>query len=127
LVLMQALPALHECDLEGFGRAIAELQRVIGDYFAPVQGGRRFTSPNVAEVLAWLEHEGVTCVGQSSWGPTGFAILGNETQARRLARIAESRWGAGGALRFMACSARNRGGDIEVAHSAQSATRARQM
>jgi beta-RFAP synthase len=117
LVLMQALPALHERDLEGFSRAIAELQRVIGDYFAPVQGGRRFTSPNVAEVLAWLEHEGVVCVGQSSWGPTGFAILGNEAQARRLARIGESRWGPGGALRFMVFSARNRGGDVEVAHT----------
>jgi beta-RFAP synthase len=117
LVLMQALPALHEHDFEGFGRAIAELQRVIGDYFAPVQGGRRFTSPNVAEVLAWLEHEGVTCVGQSSWGPTGFAILGTEAQARQLARIAESRWGTGGALRFMVCSARNRGGDVEATQS----------
>jgi beta-RFAP synthase len=125
LVLMQALPALHEHDLDGFGRAIAELQRVTGDYFAPVQGGRRFTSPNVAEVLAWLEHEGIVCVGQSSWGPTGFAIVGTEAQARRLARIAESRWGPGGALRFMVCAARNRGGDVEVAHPAQSATRAR--
>jgi beta-RFAP synthase len=120
LVLMQALPALHERDLEGFGGAIAELQRVIGDYFAPVQGGRRFTSPNVAEVLAWLEHEGVTCVGQSSWGPTGFAILGTETETRRLARIAESRWGGSAALRFMVCSARNRGGDVEVAHTVRS-------
>jgi beta-RFAP synthase len=120
LVLMQALPALHERDLEGFGRAIAELQRVTGDYFAPVQGGRRFTSPNVAEVLAWLEHEGIVCVGQSSWGPTGFAIVGTEVEARRLARIAESRWGPGGALRFMVCSARNRGSDVEVAHTVRS-------
>src|SRR5262249_10561134 len=74
LVLMAALPALAAQDAETFGRAISEMQRVMGDYFAPAQGGR-FLSPRVAEALAWLEAAGVSGVGQSSWGPTGFALV----------------------------------------------------
>jgi beta-RFAP synthase len=111
LMLMQGLPALLEGELDAFGRAIGELQRVIGDYFAPAQGAR-FTSTHVAEVLEWLQSQGLTGVGQSSWGPTGFAIVGSESRARELARAAQARWGGSGPLRFMVCSARNHGGEI---------------
>ena len=76
-MLMQALPALVERDIEGFGDAIGELQRITGDYFSPAQGGR-FSSRAVAEALAWLESQGIAGVGQSSWGPTGFAIMAGE-------------------------------------------------
>ena len=44
LVLMQALPALAEDDLETFGAAVTEVQAIAGDHFAPAQGAR-FTSP----------------------------------------------------------------------------------
>ena len=49
---MKALPALAECDIVSFGSAIKELQAHLGDYFAPVQGGSRFSSPDVAAALA---------------------------------------------------------------------------
>ena len=55
----------------------------VGDHFAPHQGGARFTSPRVAKVLAELEAHGVKGVGQSSWGPTGFAFLGSEAEGRK--------------------------------------------
>ncbi|HKQ25522.1 MAG TPA: beta-ribofuranosylaminobenzene 5'-phosphate synthase family protein [Burkholderiales bacterium] len=113
LMFTQALPALVEQDLDKFGRAIGELQRVIGDYFAPAQGGR-FSNPRVAEALAWLESKGVAAVGQSSWGPTGFAIVGDEAQALALVRSAQSRWGGAEGLQFTVCSGRNRGGDVEL-------------
>jgi beta-RFAP synthase len=113
LTLMVALPALAERDLEQFGGAIAELQRVVGDYFAPVQGAR-FMSAGVAEVLHWLESEGVRGVGQSSWGPTGFAIIGSEAEAVRLCRQAERRWPASSGLSFAVSRGRNRGGEVRV-------------
>src|SRR6266404_136638 len=78
LMLMTALPALAEADLDGFAGAVAQLQQATGDHFAPLQGGR-FASPLVADVLAWLESQGLSGVGQSSWGPTGFAIVGSAT------------------------------------------------
>ena len=40
LVMMNLLPALVEADLFEFGRAVNELQRIVGDHFAPAQGGR---------------------------------------------------------------------------------------
>ncbi len=39
LVLIKALPALAEQDIGSFGDAIARLQEIVGDYFAPAQGG----------------------------------------------------------------------------------------
>ncbi len=116
LMMMQALPALAECDFESFGSAIGELQRLTGDYFAPAQGGR-FASPAVAEALAWIERQGIAGVGQSSWGPTGFAIVADEDRANTLLRAAQSRWGEAGPLQFMLCKGRNRGGDVELLRS----------
>jgi beta-RFAP synthase len=113
LMLMQALPALAECDIEGFGNAVGELQRVTGDYFAPAQGGR-FTSPAIADVLAWFESRGIAGVGQSSWGPTGFAIVDGEEPTAELVCAARARWGDAGPLQFMVCRGRNRGGHVEV-------------
>ena len=78
---MRLLPAVAEADLGAAGLAIGELQRVVGDYFAPAQGAR-FTSPDVAEILAWIEGQGSPASGQSSWGPTGFALLPDEGGGR---------------------------------------------
>jgi len=84
LVLMKALPALAECDIAGFGSAIKEMQELLGDYFAAIQGGSRFSSPDVAAALAALEDEGAYGIGQSSWGPTGFAFATSAEEANRL-------------------------------------------
>ncbi len=83
---MQVLPALVLQDFTLFGRGIAEIQRRVGDFFAPFQGGGRFTSPAVARALARLEGEGIEGVGQSSWGPTGFALLPSPSEAERAVR-----------------------------------------
>lgn len=77
------LPAIQRADLLAFGAQMQELQAYNGDYFAPIQGGR-YASKDVAEVLDWLQSNSVACVGQSSWGPTGFAVLETQQQAERL-------------------------------------------
>jgi beta-RFAP synthase len=110
LMLMQALPALAEADLTRFGEAVTELQRRVGDYFSPVQGGR-FSSPHVAAALAWLEAAGIAGFGQSSWGPTGFAFAASPAEGEALMAEAERRWG--GSLRFRLVKGRNRGAEIE--------------
>ena len=84
LILMKALPALAECDIAGFGSAIKEMQELLGDYFAAIQGGSRFSSPDVAAAMAALEDEGAYGIGQSSWGPTGFAFAPSADEAERL-------------------------------------------
>ena len=120
LMLMQIIPGLLEQDLDAFGRGIAHVQREVGDYFAPAQGGR-FASPGVGEALRWLEEQGIAGVGQSSWGPTGFAIVGSELQARALERAARDRWRDRGGLRFTVLSARNRGGEVRTADAQRAA------
>jgi beta-RFAP synthase len=113
LVVMQLLPAIAEADLAAAGPAIGEIQREVGDYFAPAQNGR-FISPAVSAVLAWLEEAGVAGVGQSSWGPTGFAILPDADTAAGICREAERRFGNRfERLRFMVTRGRNRGADVK--------------
>jgi beta-ribofuranosylaminobenzene 5'-phosphate synthase len=111
LMLMQGLPALAEADLPRFGDAVTELQRRVGDYFSPVQGGR-FSSPHVAAALSWLEAAGIAGFGQSSWGPTGFAFAASPAEGEALMAEAERRWG--GSLRFRLVKGRNRGAEIET-------------
>ena len=111
LVLLQALPALAESDIGLFGNAINELQQIVGDYFSAAQGGR-YASPRVAETLAWLPYEGVACVGQSSWGPTGFAVVDSHAKATELAQAGRARSSEDARLRFVVCRGRNRGHEI---------------
>ncbi|MBC7945575.1 MAG: hypothetical protein H7X91_10020, partial [Burkholderiales bacterium] len=127
---LRALPALQTANIEAFGAAITELQQVIGDHFAPVQGGR-YASPRVAEALAWFAGRGAAGVGQSSWGPTGFVIVEGEERARVLLDAARAHWngntGKGNtALRFAVCEGRNRGGEVWVGEArAQNAVQLR--
>ena len=113
LVLMKALPAVAEDDVASFGAAIKELQIRLGDYFAPVQGGARFMSPDVAAILDALDSAGACGIGQSSWGPTGFAFAPGPDEARRLAMIAR-RHPNGRGLDIRVCQGLNRGAEIIV-------------
>lgn len=112
-VLMQALPAVAEQDLPAFGEAIHEIQCRVGDHFAAAQGGGRYTSAAVGGVLEWLREQGVACVGQSSWGPTGFAVLENESAAQRMLDLLETRCAGQKELRFILCRARNQGSEVQ--------------
>ncbi|WP_147071507.1 beta-ribofuranosylaminobenzene 5'-phosphate synthase family protein [Sulfuriferula plumbiphila] len=117
LALMQAMPALAEWDIAGFGVAVSTIQEVVGDHFAPAQGGR-FASPRVARALKWFGRNGAAGVGQSSWGPTGFVLAESEMSAHALARSARTEFAADN-LEFMVCAGRNRGAEIRTeAHQA---------
>jgi beta-RFAP synthase len=115
LALMRVMPALAEQDFAPFALGIAEIQRAVGDHFAPAQGGR-YASPAVAEALALAEAAGFPGVGQSSWGPTGFVLVPSAADAQRLARTLAptSRAGttASAALELRIVSGCNRGSRI---------------
>ncbi len=108
-VLMQALPALAEHDLATFGTAIRELQERTGDYFAPAQGGR-YASPHVSAVLQALDAQGVACFGQSSWGPTGFAVFPSQGEAESARQKLQGQFSQHATLEFVICKGRNQGG-----------------
>jgi beta-ribofuranosylaminobenzene 5'-phosphate synthase len=113
LVVMKMLPAVAEEDIKSFGSAIREIQTCLGDYFAAAQGGSRFTSPNVAAVLAAIERDGACGIGQSSWGPTGFAFAATAEEADRLARLARGH-PHGQGLDIRVCAAFNHAAEITI-------------
>jgi beta-ribofuranosylaminobenzene 5'-phosphate synthase len=110
-VLMQALPALAEHDLQTFGAAIRELQERTGDHFAPAQGGR-YASKAVTRALQLIAQQGVSCYGQSSWGPTGFAVLPDEDSAKKLIEELTQDFSHEPSIEFMLCRGRNEGGIV---------------
>ncbi len=113
LVLMQLLPALAEADLPRFGDALTRMQERLGDHFAPAQGGSRFSSRPVGAAVAALGARGATGLGQTSWGPTGFAFVAGDTAARRLAdELAACQEFRG--LDFQVCRTLNRAASVAM-------------
>ena len=92
LTLMQVAPAVVTGDIRVFGTAITEIQDLVGEYFAPCQGGR-FSSRTGCEVTELALARGAHGVGQSSWGPTVFALVENEARARTLADSVRTAFG----------------------------------
>jgi beta-RFAP synthase len=84
LALMQVAPAVLTGDIRAFGHAITEIQELVGEYFAPRQGGR-LASATGCQVAELALARGAHGVGQSSWGPTVFALVESESRARVLA------------------------------------------
>jgi beta-ribofuranosylaminobenzene 5'-phosphate synthase len=111
-VLLGALPALAEEDFGAFCDQVGYLQKKMGTYFAPMQGGA-YVSERVAAVLKGLAADGVTGLGQSSWGPTGFAFAPSEAEGQKL--LAAARSIAGSAkLRLELARGRNEPATIET-------------
>jgi beta-ribofuranosylaminobenzene 5'-phosphate synthase len=124
LVLMKALPGLAEQDIASFGDAIKELQVRLGNYFARAQGGGGYTSPAVADVLAALDAAGAYGIGQSSWGPTGFAFASSAEQADHLATLARQHPRAN-ELAIEVCSGLNHGAEIVAQNRSRKMTPAK--
>lgn len=83
LVLMGLLPALAEGDIVSFGRALTEMQRLVGDCFAGEQGGR-YASPVVASCIAAMLEAGAHGAGQSSWGPACYGLARGQREAQTI-------------------------------------------
>lgn len=108
VLLMQVVPGLLEPSLGPVAEGIREIQRTVGAYFSPAQGGC-FASPAVSAALDWAESQGLRGGGQSSWGPTGFVLAPDDDRARWLAQGLRRRLGDGSPLRLRIAAALNRG------------------
>lgn len=76
-------PAADAGDLARFSRSVYRFGHRAGMCFAARQGGP-FAGPRVAKLVESIRALGVEGVGQSSWGPTVFALLESDESARRL-------------------------------------------
>jgi len=111
-ITQAALPALAEGDFKIFCEQVGYLQACMGAYFSPLQGGA-YQSAQVSEALDWLRSEGVTGLGQSSWGPTGFAFAASEAEGQALLARLHARTDSA-SLRFALAQGCNEGAAVET-------------
>lgn len=111
-IIEHALPALEAQDFVTFCAEVGYLQDRMGAYFGPLQNGA-YTSPRVAAVLRGLRADGVTGLGQSSWGPTGFAFAPTEHEGGKLLAAAKA-YAPQGRLHFTLARGHTQGANITV-------------
>lgn len=118
MIFSRMLPAFIRQDLPAFGICMAELQAYNGAYFSPVQGGQ-YASKDVEQVLQWFKLQGVMCVGQSSWGPTGFAIVEDDAFAQHLCSQSQSMLQHKPNISVSICRGRNHGALVRARQTIQ--------
>jgi beta-RFAP synthase len=113
LVLMKAAPAVVTDDIRAFGEAISEIQCLVGEHFAPYQGGGMYASPAGKRAAELALKRGAAGAGQSSWGPTVFALTRGADAAAGLAGELAAVLGDSAAV--WSTRVRNRGAACRVA------------
>ena len=112
-VLMRVLPGAASAEFGIFALGVSRVQQLLGEYFAPVQDGRAYTSAAVGRLMMWVAasaHE--AAIGQSSWGPTGFAIVESQARAEALERALRAAGLVEPGLVLRIVAPRNRGAEI---------------
>lgn len=85
LVERRILPSAATADFETFSQSIRQYNSLSGELFRTVQGGT-YQSEAVALLIDRIRRQGVSGVGQSSWGPGVFAILSTALDAENLSQ-----------------------------------------
>ena len=112
LTMMKLLPALVERDIKSFGEALTQIQIVIGDYFAEVQGGT-YSSQTATEGIALMQKLGAYGAGQSSWGPAFYGVTQKE-KAKEIQLKVKAFLSKGVGGQVFVAKANNRGAYIKV-------------
>jgi beta-ribofuranosylaminobenzene 5'-phosphate synthase len=93
LIHSDLVPAIQAQDLQRFGEALYEYGRFGGELFRAVQGGI-YRDAAVTELVEFVRGLGVYATGQTSWGPTVYAIVAGQNEATKLEKSLRDRWGA---------------------------------
>ncbi|MFB6296438.1 MAG: beta-ribofuranosylaminobenzene 5'-phosphate synthase family protein [Halobacteriales archaeon] len=111
-VALELLPAIATGDHAAFGNAVAEIDRLNGVWYTDEQGG--VYRPRVGAVVDELDaSRAVAGTGQSSWGPTVYAVteVSLAGEARRAGESALEAAGVDGDVTVVA--PRNRGAAVD--------------
>ena len=106
------LPAAKAASFPEFSDAVYEFGFLAGSCFKSVQGSA-YNGAELENLVKHLRAIGVRGVGQSSWGPTVFAICESESSARALVAELGSRDG-GGASDLVIATADNQGARVST-------------
>ncbi len=83
IIEQQMLPAARSQDFAQFARALYHYGHQSGSCFASLQGGP-YNGPIIDQLVRHIRTLGVEGVGQSSWGPTVYALVADQQQAAEL-------------------------------------------
>jgi beta-RFAP synthase len=113
-VLMRVLPGAASDDFAAFAPGLNRVQQLLGDHFAPAQDGSAWTSAAVGRLMRWWgESTGdAAAIGQSSWGPTGFAIVPSADAAQGLINAARAAGVVDDGLTLRVVTARHHGAQV---------------
>ncbi|MGA0612047.1 beta-ribofuranosylaminobenzene 5'-phosphate synthase family protein [Caldimonas sp. KR1-144] len=117
-VLMRVLPGAADGDFESFALGLGTVQRLLGEHFAPAQPHGAFTSAGVARLLGWIDAHAAqlagtpVAIGQSSWGPTGFAFVPDAARGEALIAAARAAGVLDAALQVELVRARSQGAQV---------------
>ena len=113
-VLMRVLPGAARAEFAAFAQGVARIQELLGEHFAPAQGGGAWTSPAVGQALFWMRRAAGAsiAIGQSSWGPTGFGFVPSRAAADELLDAARANGVLPPSLRADVVAPRNHGATI---------------
>lgn len=78
-----ALPALESADFEDFASSVSLFNRIVGEHFAPAQGGT-YAHPLIRELSRTLADTDWPHLAQSSWGPAAAVFCESEASAAAL-------------------------------------------
>jgi beta-ribofuranosylaminobenzene 5'-phosphate synthase len=95
---MRILPGAAGAEFAPFAAGLTRMQRLLGAHFAPAQQGRAYASAAVGNLVEWIGAHCAAGIGQSSWGPTGFAVLPSADAARDIVAAARAAGVADAAL-----------------------------
>ena len=85
------VPAATEADFDAFSESVYRFGVLAGGCFADAQGGA-YNGRELESLVQLIRSLGVSGVGQSSWGPTLFAVLPDQPAAESFqGELAESR------------------------------------
>ncbi len=83
LIEEEIKPSIDLADIARFGDAIYQYGRLAGEIFRAAQGGI-YRDENVASLIEAIRNLGVSATGQTSWGPTVYAIVESSIRAEKL-------------------------------------------
>jgi beta-ribofuranosylaminobenzene 5'-phosphate synthase len=105
------VPAAAMADFPAFSQSLYHYGRMSGEIFAARQGGP-YNGPVIADLVEKIRGRGFEGAGQSSWGPTVFAVTPSESAAKTL--VEELRHGASAELEAIVTASANQGARIEA-------------
>lgn len=109
----ELFPAAAQAHFASFSDSLYRYGELAGQCYAARQGGP-FNGPLLTQLVRTLRELGVVGVGQSSWGPTIFAVCESQTSAAGLIERFHRVWNATASVACHIAAPANRGAEVVV-------------